>query len=453
MIQGAWLAAVAVIAVLALRRRHDLLVALVLPVVFLTPVLVFGRSALSWGLVVPSTTVMLIGLVAAWLLVAVGTGEPRLHWSPALAWALPYAALVAASVIWSALGVSGGEPEAVFREFVDWLIGFGIFGLLAAGVASTRTVSAAVESVALTLAVVLPFTVFQALAIAGYGSVTPPPVNALVEAGRAELWFGSFRLYGTFPHLGPNNFGVALLLPATLCLARADSTRGFRRAGWMLGLALAVGVLAGTFSRGAQLGFLVAAVSLLVLRRRWGKLAIMGVAIVGILAAMGELPVVSHARSLWQGGRFDADASARIDIWREVLEEIPDHPVGFGFNGWQRASRTRLDKAGNPQIPVGGSHPAENQWIRELADRGIAGPVALAAFVAMILALTWRGARQAAAGSVEADWLGATWAGTLGHAVAFLTGDHLMYLSVACVILYFMGVAGSVAREAAFPPA
>ena len=85
---------------------------------------------------------------------------------------------------------------------------------------------------------------------------------------------------------------------------------------------------------------------------------------------------------------------------------------------------------------IGSEHPAENQWMRELADRGMLGVLALALLVGGMIRLTFQGADAARSCGWRRDLLVAVGAAYVGWAVAFLTGDHLMYDNVAGMFWY-----------------
>src|SRR5207247_10855891 len=94
----------------------------------------------------------------------------------------------------------------------------------------------------------------------------------------------------------------------------------------------------------------------------------------------------------------------------------------------------------DPPASIGASHPAENQWMRELADRGILGVLALGLLIAGFMRATFRAAGAARSGGYTQGFLTAAGAACVGWVCAFLTGDHLMYDSVAGILWYMLAL-------------
>jgi len=89
--------------------------------------------------------------------------------------------------------------------------------------------------------------------------------------------------------------------------------------------------------------------------------------------------------------------------------------------------------------------------MRELADRGIPGVLALALLMGGIIRLTFRGADCARSRDWRRDVLVAVGAASVGWACAFLTGDHLMYDNVAGMFWYTTALALAALRDAGEP--
>jgi hypothetical protein len=263
-----------------------------------------------------------------------------------------------------------------------------------------------------------------------------------------DLWFGAFRIYGTLPNLGPNMFGLMLVIPATIFVSRAVGTAGRARWGWVMAGLLTVVLINATLSRGAQLGLFASLFALAVLRRSVKGVAVAATGSALMLVLMVETTSGRHLTELVQAGQLDPSATERLGIWRAILREAPHHPVGLGFNGWLRQSRLVVDVGlVGPLNTIGSSYPAENQWLRELADRGIPGVVFL---TSMILGLGWMAythADRRLSSGWRRDILVGVGAGFLGFAVAMLTGDMLMFDSVAGMFWYAAGLLVCAARS------
>ena len=160
-----------------------------------------------------------------------------------------------------------------------------------------------------------------------------------------------------------------------------------------------------------------------------------------------------HAASLYSTGQFDVSGSARVYLWKSILRSAAAHPLGLGFNGWPRAARTSMDVGlEDPPASIGAELPAENQWMRELADRGIPGVVALALLMFGVVRLTYRAAEEGRSSDYARGFLSAAGAASVGWVFVFLTGDHLMYDSVAGIYWYTLALALAGSRDAVRPP-
>jgi len=223
---------------------------------------------------------------------------------------------------------------------------------------------------------------------------------------------------------------------------------------WLVAGFAGVAVIASTYSRGAMLGLGVALVMLPLWRRSARGIATMIAAIVLIGLVVAQTSVGHHASSLYASGQLDVSASERVHTWTAVLQSAVEHPFGLGFNGWPRASRASADVGLlDPPATIGAPHPAENQWMRELADRGVLGVLMLALLVAGIIRATFRGANVAGSSGYTRDLLAAVGAANVGWVFVLLTGDHLTYDSVAGIFWYTAGLALAATRSSLRPVA
>jgi O-antigen ligase/polysaccharide polymerase Wzy-like membrane protein len=447
----AFLAAAALLGVLIWlwHSERDPLLELVPFALAFPPLIAYGGQAFGWpGGWISSRKALIgcIGLAAAFRLLRRDFSYRPV---PGLRYVSPYLLLVVASVLWSVLGPFNAEASDIGDELVSWAIPIVVF-LLIAGTphddADLRRAGQALIAVALCETV---YTGFQGLAIAGYQRFVPGPIADLTRFGQTDLrfgpqdlLFGSLRLYGTFPNLGPNFFGAFMLIPSVLVFSRAFPLKGGIRAAWFLAGVACVAVIAATYSRGAMLGTVVGLLMLPVWRRSARGLVMASVGVMVIVAVVGRTTVGGHVGSLYTSGQLDVSGRARLYLWQAILRTTAEHPLGLGFNGWVRESRTNVD-IGFVDLPasIGSGRPAENQWMRELADRGLLGVVALALLMVGILRITFREAGDARSSTDKRDFMSCAGAACAGWVFVLLTGDHLMYDSVAGIFWYTMALA------------
>lgn len=422
---AAWTARVLV------QGRDPLLYVAPLAIAF-PPFLWYAGGALGWPTGVLSTRVALVLCLALFAAHRLATADFSWRRAPGHWFVVPYLVLVPASVIWGALGVGAGDVAQLANEFVTWALPVAVFIALAATPRSEDDLAAASRALLVTVIGAGLVASTQLLFFASQEQLIPGALAQLARQVADETWFGSFRVYGTFPTIGPNMFGVFLLIPTAVLLSRAAGDSGVRRWGWVLGAVVAIAMLVGTLSRGAQLGLGVVLALLPVWRRSWrmAGIVVLGGAFAALLVA-GTAPW-QHALRLFAGGQLDLDALERLNIWQAILQSAPAHPIGFGFNGWLRASGGLVDVgiAGGANT-VGSSYPAENQWMRELADRGLLGVATLALLIGGLLTLTYRAAGARTPPGWRHDFMAGAGPGIAGFSIAMLTGDHLTYDNVA----------------------
>jgi O-Antigen ligase len=436
--------------VLLWRRQGDPLIPLVPVALTFPPLIAYGGGALGWPGAWLSTRVALVFCLLIFLVFRVVRRDFSYHRIPGIWFVAPHLLLVIASVLWSVLGPYNGEAGAIANELLSWVIIVTIFLFIAGsahGEADLRLASRVLIGVGLGAAV---YSGFQALALAGSADLVPSPIADLTEYGRKDLFYAPNRLYGTLPNLGPNFFGAFLLVPTVLAFSRAFSQRRFLRVAWLLGGLAGVVVIAGTYSRGAMLGLFLALLMLPFWRRSACGAATVTAAIAVIGLAVAQTPIGRHVAATYAAGQLDVSGSARVYLWKAILSNAADRPFGLGFNGWPRESRSNMD-VGFTDLPasIGSGHPAENQWIRELADRGLPGVLALAFLLGGVMRLTFLGAHPKRSNGYSQDFLAAAGAACVGWSGAFLTGDHLMYDNVAGMFWYAVALALVATRTAA----
>lgn len=136
----------------------------------------------------------------------------------------------------------------------------------------------------------------------------------------------SGRVVSTFEN--PNVLGEYLLLTIPFAFAALFCAKGGKQVLGMLGLcACAGGCLIFTWSRGAWLGFLFAAVVfLLILSRRSISLMVCGVLAVPFLPFVLPSDIVARFTSIGSVG--DSSTAYRLHIWTASLNMIRDYPIG-----------------------------------------------------------------------------------------------------------------------------
>jgi hypothetical protein len=429
------------------RGRRDPLLHLVPFVLAFIPVLTYGGGALGWPGGWLSTREALLGCIGLFLAFRLLRKDFSRYPILGVWFVAPYLLLIVISVAVSCLRYNE-EVGVIANELMTWVILIAVFFLIASSRHGPDDAEKAFHVITAAAIGAAIFAGFQVLAITGNDFLVPGPIAALTEFARGDLGFGSLRIYGTLPNLGPNFFGAFLLVPAVMAFSRGLGQRGLARLRWFLPGIVFIGVIAGTYSRGAMLGLCGGLVVLPVWRRQLTALPLMAGALVFVGTLVAVTPIGRHVGSLYAEGRLDVSASARVDTWKAVVENAPEHPFGLGFNGWPRASRSIADVGLlDPPWFLGRDHPAENQWMRELADRGILGVALLAILLGGLMRLTFRAADPDQSSGYTRDFIAAVGASTVGWALVFLTGDHLMSENVAGMFWYPVAVALAVARD------
>lgn len=145
----------------------------------------------------------------------------------------------------------------------------------------------------------------------------------------------------------PNTFGGYLMFIGMVAAGVAVKTRQARVRHLMLGLiALFLPPLLFTQSRSSYLGLLCAGFALALMVER--RLIVVGLVVVGLLVSPLFLPAVVTQRIVHTFSqpeepgqlaigdiRLDTSTSARLQSWRDVLRDFPQHPfLGYGVTGY-----------------------------------------------------------------------------------------------------------------------
>ncbi len=195
-----------------------------------------------------------------------------------------------------------------------------------------------------------------------------------VDGLRHRLWFdegyeSSPNRIATF--YGPLAvFGIGLAFGARsrwTCLA------------WLLAAALCTAIVLLTQSRSGILGVVLALLALALLEGRWRIVAAITAAAAGFLALV-------ELGGLYTDSFFDRYRAAavfiRFDLWSATLERIQD--AFWTGGGWMMDTRIHLEERGLIH-----SHP-HNLFLETHLRAGIAGTVALLAFLAAVCVGIWK---------------------------------------------------------------
>ncbi|MFN2529728.1 MAG: O-antigen ligase family protein [Pyrinomonadaceae bacterium] len=245
----------------------------------------------------------------------------------------------------------------------------------------------------------------------------------LIIASVIETWFGApvtdgslrvgmkpiLRASGTFGEL----MGVCSVLFAGffLCVRRIRTAAiiGATSAGcWLATLQ--------SLERAPFIGTAVGVVVLLVIgvlnshQRRYGRLTILTIALLAVLAAQ-HFPSTAGSEStstigrLQQNLRTDSNTHARLLLWAVGLEMLREHPViGVGGNNYQiRYDDARATFASNhPDSSLIGMNDnllpmyAHNEYVQMLAELGVTGFMLFVAFIAALVLCLLRRVRAGA---------------------------------------------------------
>ena len=459
---------------------------------------VSGQWHETWGLLLALLLVVAIGVLplkAALAVIAGGaalllTAIDPVYGLAALALAVPYGDLAQLSVGGFAVGGTEVITTAVAIAFVGWLSRHGgerwpwplgptavFFGFVAFSATLAPNLGLGLKEGLKGLELMVAFAV--AASVARTRRDLAIVVGALVVAAVAEAalgWYqfighvgptgfllseGVLRAYGSFGQPNPYAGYIGLSIPLLfgLLLAKALPEKG----GWLLAgaLALLVGALVMSFSRGAWLAFAgMAAVVLAAHRPRWAP-AMVGIGIVGVavlaIGAFDALPSVISGRlaSLTQ-------VFSIVDIRRDVPTD-QNWAVFERMVNWQAA--WDMFQA-NPWLGVGLGNfgvffeqfalppwrnytgHAHNYYLNLLAEGGAIGLALYAIMMASWLALLASVIRRRRTGD---DALGYGVAlGALGAVVALSLHnvfDNLYVHGMSVQVGLLLGLAASATRE------
>lgn len=215
------------------------------------------------------------------------------------------------------------------------------------------------------------------------------------------------RIFSTFGH--PNFFGphLAMAICFTGAVTLIPRSAPLRWVGAAV-TALAIACLTFTANRGAWLGALAAALFAAVSHRllpvdrqqtnsRPGKRLslLLALSLTAVLFAVASSPLV-RTRLAFSGILSDATVQSRVAIWSGTLRMIEARPLaGFGPGTFGRVfprfRDDRLSKFEDELTPVTHAH---NEYLEILAETGVIGLMATAAFWGAGLVAGWRTLRE-----------------------------------------------------------
>lgn len=417
------------------RRVADLELLIVL--LGVAPVLFFEAWLPRWAVIAALVAVPLLWLVR-WL----GYGSP-VRASP-LNLPVLILLLMAPVGVWAATNKSLCLPH-LYRI----ILGAALLYAAAGTLSSARRLGL----MAALLAVAVPALALFAL----WG--TPLSVSKLpVLSNLYESTAPTFRPFWRPTGLGPNSVAgaLAMLLPLPLGLALGGKHRWLRIT-CVLACLFAGTVLFLTQSRGAWLGFALAALAMLLVRSRWSLLVILIVAGGGV-AALATLGTERLEAFMLSGAATSAVESleGRLAIWSSAIYMVQDFPLtGIGLGMFDRM----LDLV-YPLTMVSMEtniyHP-HNLLLFQALSSGLPGLVGLISLILLLFAMSVQSLRWSRGGPTWPLALGllGTLIAVLGHGLfdsptAFIRASAIMWLLYglqAALWLHLRGQRPSVTRS------
>ena len=299
--------------------------------------------------------------ILSWLITKLFHGDMRLSRAPHGKWMLALAGGVMLSSLMST------HPTASLAYFADAFIKMMIMYALVVHLVTTKT-----QAVKLHISLALCTVGLALLAIHLRTSGL-----ATVEGNRAGL----AGLFGD-----PNDLALVLLMYVPLLTELALSTHGLRRLSWSLLLAILVGGIFATVSRGGALGLMAALGFTLYDRGRVSFRLALAPALVGVIVAMLFVAGLNERSSgAFKPGELDESAQGRLDMWASGIRMTAHNPV-FGV-GFGQFPDNYLRHARNPvQF---GPRDAHNSFIKAAAETGLVGFIPFMALVFLTIRLAY----------------------------------------------------------------
>jgi O-antigen ligase len=147
-----------------------------------------------------------------------------------------------------------------------------------------------------------------------------------------------FTLQGVLPIMNGNAVAFISAVVAFVAWCRLLAGRGAARAGWLLVLALAFGMLFLAQSRTSLVGFFVAVAVQLLFARRFGLLALVAVVAIFVVASANIASLAERFFVRGQSRELFDSLSGRTLAWRAAWAAFQESPIlGHGFAAAARA--------------------------------------------------------------------------------------------------------------------
>jgi O-antigen ligase len=272
-------------------------------------------------------------------------------------------------------------------------------------------------------------------------------------------WWGQgfFRPGGAF---GSPPAAVAALSMTTLIgLSLLVTTVGLRRIVVSACLALSVGGIIITFTRGGQIGFVLGLLVFVALWRpaRLGRFAY-AAAITGLVFVLALLPHLAgtswYQKGVERGGTLQNREGRWSLAWPLITNSSVHLILGHGISALNQPgsvpSRPQADLATAPTIMMGGPH---SQYFRTLLEEGFVGLSLLLALLLAPLRAVLRAVRRATHEEDRALLAGCA-AGIVSFIVVSSVGDALREPSGVALVALLAGLVSACCRslEEATPP-
>jgi O-antigen ligase len=257
-----------------------------------------------------------------------------------------------------------------------------------------------------------------------------------------------FRPGGVFG--SPPAAATVLAMTALCGLPLVSGSAGRRRLAAAACVAVSIGAMLLTFTRGPIIGFCVGVLVYIVLLRpaAWGRL-LFGSAVVALVLVFFVLPRVAGAAWYEAGvlrqGTFSERQSYWASSWPLITNSREHLLLGHGINsliigGPQLPGPIDPDIATVPELSNGGPH---SQYVRTLLEEGLVG---LALLLAWVLGSVAVGARAAWRAAGERPLLAAATGATLSFAVTSIVDDTLRDPPIFAVVAVITGLIVSRSR-------
>ncbi len=278
---------------------------------------------------------------------------------------------------------------------------------------------------------------FVAVAI---GATAVASYAIIQKLGLDPIWKGYLRSGRVFSTIGqPNALAGYLVLAIPITAALAIGQKKLLRVATVAGLALMIGALLLTYSRGGYLGLALAvAVFIFGLREKikmnWAKVgAYVGAAFVVLVLLVTMIaPARSAVTRAWHRSEnvgSERSISSRTDLWRVAIRMIEDHPlVGIGpetfpeeFPGYSQTVLPAKAVRHYERFRVESPH---NEVLAVASGAGIPAAIAYLSILVGVIYVLWHATRRTRDPAVRLALLAVT-AAVLGHVVtnAFMSSE------------------------------